>query len=320
MIKQIDCLGVQKIRGVEVAIIDKIISQYGGDGFEKAISVMGRETVSHYADRVYNAYCDEFKDADYLKNIEWLLRQYQASKKILLSAMFFTQAEELINNKMQNLSFYALYYALFNALAANIILHPHIHIDKTKKISHAQVFDDIDNYFVRFSIFSDPRIVDLLNDLRLMRELYSYHLPLSGSLDVDDDRLNIDKLFSRLQSSLPVVLQVANLLSFSSYFAWEKKIGKAIDEYSTHRNTVDDMFFSYIEVWDHLKTQPVMDGGDYSQQGYMLAKIGIPWPISWFLSEKMCEELECGWGDGEDSLPHEYDIASVSRYLTDVMG
>ena len=130
----------------------------------------------------------------------------------------------------------------------------------------------------------------------------------------------IDKLFSRLQSTLPIVLQVANLLSFTSYFAWEKKIGKAIDEYSAHQRVVDDMFFSYIEVWDHLKIRPVMDEGDYLHQGYMLAKIGTPWPISWFISEKMCEELECGWGDGEDSLPHEYDISKVSGYLTSVMG
>lgn len=303
-----------------MAIIKKIASQYGDDGFRDAIKAIGEEYLNIFADRIYGAYCSEFNNATYLKNIEWILRQYHASKKVILSALFFTQAEYLRSNKIHNITLYALYYSLFNALSSCMILHPHINIEKTKKISHAQVFKDIENYFIKFSIFSSPQIADLLNDLRLMRELFSYHLPLGGKLDVEGDSLTLEVLFDKLSSSLPSVLQVTNLISFISFYAWDKKIGKVIDEYSEYKSIVDDMFFSYIEVLDHLEKRPVMDSGDYSRQGYMLSNIGRPWPINWFISEKMCEELECGWGNGEDSLPHDYDITKVSNYLASVMG
>lgn len=293
-----------------MALLTKIREQYGG--FDKAIKLIGESCLETYADRLYLAFCKQYKGATYITNIEWLLRHFHASKKMTLSALFFTQANELISGNMKNLTFYACYYSLFNALSSNLILHPHIGINDVRRISHKRVFTDIENYFIKFGIY-DHNLIDLLNELRLTRELYSYHLPLGGSVVREGEHLNVDVLFTKLEAKLAPILQVSNLFSFLSHFAWEKKAGMVIDEYDHYQETVDQLFFSFIEMEDHLGRHYVVDDDDYARQRYVLRKMKTPFPISWFITEKMCEDLECGWG--QDDSVSGFDITNVAQYL-----
>lgn len=297
-----------------MAMLQKVVKEYGG--FSEAIDLVGQECLEQFCDRIYKGFCSEYQNAGYIKNVQWLLRHFYASKKMTLSALFFTQTEELNGKNLKNLTFYTCYYSLFNAFLSNIILTPYIDIEKVRKISHSQVFKDIDNYFLRFGIYN-KKIIELLNELRLTRELYSYHLPLGGSIVREGEPLNADVLFSRLKEVIAPILQISNLISYMSYYAWQKKVGHGIDEYSSHQSEVDSLFFSFIESRDHLGMHCVIDDGDYSRQGYVLMKWTTPFPISWFITEKMCEDLECGWEQEESS--NGFKIESVSSFLADVL-
>jgi hypothetical protein len=292
-----------------MGIFEKITSEYGG--FKIITEQIGRERLDLYSDRVYQQYCDLFDSATYLKNVEWVIRHFNASKKMTLSALFYTQTEYLFNHHVKNLTLYSMYYSLFNACCSNILLLPNLPLDQVHQISHSKAFKDIDNYFVRSSIFPAD-VIDLLNELRLMRELYSYHLPLSGTFMEDEDRLKPNSLFQRISVLLPIVLQIGNLLSYLSHYAWDKKVGKALDEYEKYQEEVDQIFFSFIEHHDYLGKYCIIDNDDYSRQGYVLRQFPTPFPISWFITEKMCEDLECGWEQFENEG---YDINEVGGYL-----
>jgi hypothetical protein len=166
---------------------------------------------------------------------------------------------------------------------------------------------------VRHGVYQKA-IILLLNNLRLTRELYSYHLPLRGSIVKEGEELNSDSLAVSLQENIKPILQISNLLSYISHFAWEKKVGKALDEYDAHQTEVDQLFFSFIEHTDHLGKHSVMDDDDYLQLGQVLLKWSTPFPISWFITQKLCEDLECGWEqpDRDDG----YDIGDVARFLS----
>lgn len=275
--------------------------------------MIGESCLNAYCVRMYNAFCKEFNNAGYMKSVQWVIRHFHASKKMALSALFFTQSEELYGKNLKNLAFYSNYYCLFNALSSNLILCPHISIGKVHRISHSQVFAEIDNYFVRCGLYSTD-VIDLLNKLRLARELYSYHLPLKGAFVREGEALSIDSLENSLRCKIKPILQVSNLLSYLSHFAWKKKVGELVDEYSTHRSEVDDLFFSFIQHTDQLGRHPVIDDYDYRQLGYLLNKCSAPFPISWFITEKLCEDLECGWEQQESEGG--YDIGRVAIFLS----
>lgn len=292
-----------------MSIFKKIISEYGG--FETIIKHIGSEKLEIYSDRIYQQYCKLFDGATYLKNVEWVIRHFNASKKMTLSALFYTQTEYLFNHHVKNLTLYSMYYCFFNGCCSTILLLPTLPLDQVQRISHNKAFKYIENYFVNSSIFSAD-MIDLLNELRLMRELYSYHLPLSGTFVKENEKLEPDSLFKRISTFLPIVLQIGNLLSYLSHYAWDKKVGKALNEYEKYQSEVDQIFFSFIEHHDHLGKYCIIDDDDYSRQGYVLRQYPTPFPISWFITEKMCEDLECGWEQFENEG---YDINEVGSYL-----
>lgn len=292
-----------------MSIFEKLIKEYGG--FNELIDSVDQKILNKYCDSIYLQYCRNFENATYLKNVEWVLRHYDASKKITLSVLFFTQARYLLEHQVKNLSLYALYYSLFNAFSANIILLPSISLGKAQKISHGRIFSYIENYFTKLGIYK-KECLDLHNELRLMREAYSYHLPLGGRFSRDNQVFDTDALFLRLKELLPLVLQVSDMLSYFSYYAWKKKNGQLPDEYEKFQSDVDQLFFSFIEHHDHLGKYCLIDDEDYSRQAYTLRNFNTPFPISWFITEKMCEDLECGW---ESECSEGYDINEVGQYL-----
>jgi len=158
----------------------------------------------------------------------------------------------------------------------------------------------------------------LLNNLRFMRELYSYHLPLGGSFVKEGEEFNSDSLAIILGEKIKPILQISNLISYMSHFAWENKMSKALDEYIAHQEEENKLVFSFIEHVDHLGKHLVMDDDDYLRLGHVLTKWKTPFPISWFITQHLCEDLECGWEqpDGGDG----YDIGNVAQFLSTAIG
>jgi len=275
-----------------------------------------------FSEKLYTGYCNCFSNSSYLLYYEWILRHYQASKKIVLASLFFTQTEYLFYRKTRNLCFYSMYYALFNAYSANVILLPYFGIDQVGKLSHSNIFNKISDYFVKYGVYNLD-FIDLLNKLRLNREAYSYRLPLGGSfLKKENEELNIETLHDDLSRKLPITLQLSELMSYLSYFAWNKKIGKMDDEYDKNQYDCDQLFFSFIEIRDHLGKYCLIDNDDYHRQGWALRNFSSPFPLSWVTTEKICEDLECGWDYEEDGdiKKSDFDINNVAGYISSCIG
>ena len=303
-----------------MSIFDKITSTYRCN-FDELVNFSSVEVVKDFSEKSYAGYCKTFSKNNYLLYYEWILRHYQASKKIVLASLFFTQAKYLLERKTRNLSFYSMYYALFNAYSTNIVLLPYLPLEKVSHISHSNIFKTIPNYFNKYGIYDDG-FMNLLNRLRLTREAYSYRLPLGGSfIRKENEELNIETLFNDLSDKLPIVLQLSELLSYLSYFAWNKMIGKVANEYDIYQSQCDSLFFSFIEIHDHLGKYCLIDDDDYSRQGWVLKNFTSPFPLSWVTTEKICEDLECGWDyheNGEEE--NDYDINEVGRYIASCIG
>lgn len=295
-----------------MTIFSKINDRYGG--FDVLINEISPKKLGNFSDSIYKKFCDLFASADYITNVMWMIRNYSCAKKVLLAAMFTTQAEHLEGLAMKNLKFYASYYALFNALSSNIVLHPNISFDIRKPISHKQIFFDIKNFYINFEIY-DGSILDLVSEARFAREQYSYHLPLGGTEFNEGDKLDAKIIYSKLKSVLPRILQISSLQSFIAFFAWEKKVGKPVDEYAKHQTYVDNLFFSIVEKSDHLQMHKILDRVDYQSLGYMFAKIAQPWPVGWFIEEKMLDDFEAGWTTDDNRSDEGYDINDISSYL-----
>ncbi|MEK6733037.1 MAG: hypothetical protein AABY55_05360 [Candidatus Omnitrophota bacterium] len=63
--------------------------------FDELEKCCGSKNIDALCNGFYEAYCKQFTSADYLKKVEWILRNYQASKRIILSALFYKQSEYL---------------------------------------------------------------------------------------------------------------------------------------------------------------------------------------------------------------------------------
>ena len=168
------------------------------NGFENLVELAGN-VIDKKCDKLYQDYCACFTHASYLKNLEWVLRHYNASKKITLSALFYTQTQYVHGKNCKNLEFYALYYCLFNAYLSNIYLLPYLAFEKLKRISHSKLFKHIETHFVGSGLYNVDAL-ELLNELRLAREAYSYNFPLGGSSFRRGQKLHIDEMYKRVKT------------------------------------------------------------------------------------------------------------------------
>jgi hypothetical protein len=295
-----------------MTIFDSI--EPGLERFGALTKAADQEKLSKFIDMNYKKFCDIFRMGSYMKNVEWMMRHHLASKKIALSAIFYTQAVYMLKRNMKNLSFYASYYAYFNALSSNLILSPLLDVHN---ISHSGLVEKIDNLFVRRGVLP-PATLELLGDLRFARELYSYHLPLSGrGQGNEEEALNAEHLFERLTQLLPCALQAANMLSYLSYGAYERKGTGTLDEYEKYQNQVDTLFDAIVGRDDSERKRRHFDDGDYYQLGSYLAKFKRPMPIGWLIHDWTMDEVEAGWNDSEEESG--YLIESANQYLSTVL-
>jgi len=291
-------------------MINKIKKEYG-IRIEELESSLELNDLTVFSDKIYKKHLKHLTtEVDYFTKLEWVLRHSQSAKKMMLSSLYFKQATFLYENKMKNLVFYGMYYSLFNAILSNIILLPYLSIDNITQVSHAKARTELDNYFVRKGIYKEE-LLDLLAELKMWREAYSYHLPLSGC------KYDFNNYKERLEKILPKLYQTSELLSYLTYYAWEKRVKSTNDNYSEYQEKCDDLFFSFVKIEDdHGKFQK-FDDDDYYRQGYLLKNSDKPMPLSWFVSERLCEDLECNWEQPEED--NDFNINEVAEYINKII-
>jgi len=104
--------------------------------------------------------------------------------------------------------------------------------------------------------------------------------------------------------------------SYLSYYAWKSAVGKPYDFSAQQVPEIDELFWSIV-TRNGKSSLSHQDRGDYYLLAYFL-KSGQPIPITWYINEKVLEEVECGWG--EESETAGYHIGSIAHYLAKVTG
>lgn len=305
-----------------MGIFEKITSEYECH-FDQLLEHHGKTVIAAFSNKLYLGFCKLYSQANYLTYIEWVLRHFQASKKLMLAALFFTETEFLLERKVRNLSLYGMYYSLFNAFWSNVILLPYSPLPHARFVSHKSLFNIIPDLRLKYHIY-DEGYIQLFNRLRLSREAYSYRLPLSGNFVRKEDKstLNVELLATQLSKILPIVLQASELISYLSFYAWNKKVGEVHDEQDNFQEQSSELFFSFLEIHDHLGKYCLIDDDDYYRQSYVLKNFKSPFPLSWVVTGKLCEDLECNWDWNEDGSvsKDDFDINEVRSYITGCIG
>lgn len=80
--------------------------------------------------------------------------------------------------------FFLCYYSLFHSMQANLLICPEIPNEKVINLSHSNVKKQFEEYYCKGKkSIIDSEIIDLFEQLKQLRELYSYAMPLNNSED-----------------------------------------------------------------------------------------------------------------------------------------
>ena len=153
----------------------------------------------------------------------WAIRCRQ-SLKLCFSATFFAlSATEIGEMKLRPAEHYMAYYGMLHAMWAVLYLHPEQTTENVSSITHSKLANI---YQSEFADGKTPIIVEnakqLAQDLRYVREYYSYKMPLNPPFESHNHL--IDYRF-RLGGFIKQSIQLANLHSHLILKACEK-IGK----------------------------------------------------------------------------------------------
>ena len=93
-----------------------------------------------------------------------------------------------------------------------------------------------------------------------------------------------------------------------------RKFGEEIkDEYEIHQEDVDQLFFGVLQISGRPDFGFLIDDDDYRRAGYFIRKRRIA-PLSWFVEDKLLEDLEGGWWEQADDA--DFDVAEVQQLIT----
>ncbi len=164
-----------------------------------------------YYERWMRRYAELFKDNNEKIIIEWDLRIRKAMKEVLTSASFYVESTCTYKSNCFSASYYLMYYSLFHAMLSSLWLDNEQTIDNLVVINHSKVANCFFNNFCKPNqLLISNEIRDLWEDLRFLREYYSYNMPLN---DMFDETLDIEKPSVKLKNNITQCFQVTSLHS-----------------------------------------------------------------------------------------------------------
>ena len=153
----------------------------------------------------------------------WGMRCRQSLKLAFSATFFVLSADAVGRSKIKAGEFYLAYYAMLHAMWAVLYLHPDQTLANVTSITHSKMAN---LYHSEFASGRSPIIVEdvkaLAEDLRFLREYYSYRMPLNSPFEAIPE---LTVSYSRLGGFVKQSIQLANLQSHMIRKVGEK-IGK----------------------------------------------------------------------------------------------
>lgn len=171
---------------------EKKIIGYSSNFDELDKEVKNQSEASNYYAWIRDGYKKYFDSVDSTSESKFYIRYYRAKKLIYSSAQMLTEAKVSLTNECVVGFYYLIYYALFQAIQANIIISINYSDDKVLQLTHDNVKTYFDEQFCKNnkSPFGNEIII-LFENLRTYREYYSYAKPfnLSSKTIFDIDKV-----------------------------------------------------------------------------------------------------------------------------------
>ncbi|WP_417488938.1 hypothetical protein [Maricaulis sp.] len=252
---------------------------------------LGRPGLKNYAARTRPLFDSIVKEWSPKLHTQWLLRQYLALKLVMAASIQIGSADHAYEQNIQMAVPYLSYYAMFNAMRANLLTSPRTQWGKkTLAMGHDRARED---YAKELTFLLSEKEVAAQSKLAVEakhgRELMSYRFPASGAPGPGGFYVYRDaaEKFSRFAAEL------ALFNSFCLYGAVERRFGD-MGQPNDFKADLDWL----SEGWEHrLKGQRGEQDAIYpdDQDLYQLARLAQrvtkPVPFPWLVGEGGIEDF-----------------------------
>ncbi len=138
-------------------------------------------------DSNYDEECNDGND----KIAEWKIRYYKSTWEMFSSAVLFTEAEFTYSQDCYVSFYFDIYYSLLHAMQALIYLSPSQNFESLFRMSHHKIKNCFSSlYCCKKQLFHDSGIIEFFEELKYMREFYSYNTPMNLIPDDIKRKLN----------------------------------------------------------------------------------------------------------------------------------
>ena len=198
---------------------EKKINGYDGNFSLLDRNLINQNQAGDYYVWVKNVYKEYFSKADLLCQSKFYIRYYRAKKMIYSSAQMLMEAKSSLENECVVAYYYLMYYALFQAMQANLILCIRYDDDKVIQLSHKNVKQYFEEQFCKNKKCPlNEKIIDLIEKLRSCREYFSYAMPFNLT-----DKAIID--IKNVEECVGECIQLFNLHCFIIFQDIRKSVG-----------------------------------------------------------------------------------------------
>ena len=191
------------------------------------------------AEKYYTSWMDKYrrfyKNCTEEEGISMAIRSQKARRNIISSAKLFEEAKVARREGCVSATFFLVYYSFFHAMWAVLLLNPEEN-DSVHEVTHSKLRNRFCDLYTRGNFFDEP-MLDFINDLKNMRECFSYHVPFNIIGDFKD--------FDLMEDMLLKCYQLAHLHN-SMLGVCSHKIAVTVDNYKYFEECYN--MFNYRET------------------------------------------------------------------------
>lgn len=228
-------------------------------------------------------------------NTAWLIRHYMALKMLFTASIMLTSANYAYDKNIKVTDSYLQYYAVFSCLRAIVFTDPRSEWKSGSliKATHSKTINVATNIISSFSPSHGDLTNSYANDLKDMREIYSYGAPSSGP-SLCEDKTNVS--YKKTVELCQLLAEIAQLQSEILEMSLDKNY---IGEFSLIREGSEKCFEYFISG------QRIIDEEDIYRLGYYYRKWPKPTNLLNMVSEGHVEDYFGAWcpdyeDEGED--------------------
>jgi uncharacterized protein (UPF0332 family) len=236
---------------------DSIFLEVVGENFkikELAATVSPRDQ-KRFHDRIKAAYRKQISSKPW-NCFNWGYRTFNAMKHLLMSAALYVQSKILMDECMDVLLCYGIYYSMFHASFSLLSLHPQIRLDQLKEIKHDFLMNEVNSKFVQTRVLPSS-FTEMVEDWRFLRELTSYFAMLGGleASSYDELKEYMKEVPTGVYENLKLAFQLSGFMGLVLWNVQEecKKVNKKACE--KFRSNAEEQEKRYGKLLDkHLES------------------------------------------------------------------